>query len=526
MGAQTSMGAHAIDLWDESMSANKEILVRLMLLAASAALCVPLGEAVVRVIDGYELLSLRLIVVPQPIFGVEDDAVGTPAEGGWVATSGVEREWFVRDPPRPAGKDRNERLLELYRAAPPEVGYGSIYQWNLEFLRDRACRGAVSSEAFDQFERIFYYTPLDGSILPRYRFIRNVTDPSGMVINRFGYRGPQIAVNKPPETIRIAFVGASTTVSSHGYPYSYPEHIAHWLAMWGRRAFPNIRFEVINAGRSGISSPDIRAVVRSELLPLEPDMLVYYEGSNSFWPVDYLDWPDGRLPERPAVSFVLKSPLENYSSLLRRLLALLDAGYHGDGAEPEKVAHTVTWPAEIDEFDPDPDYPGLPTGLTGIIGDMEGIRTDLMQIGAEFVPSSFVWMVWDDMRLALPRHARLFQALNQSYGIFTYAHLRRMVDFQNRVFRNYAASRGLEFIDIAALFPRDPNLVRDAIHNTPEGIRVRGWIVFQQLVPMLRHRIEQGALPKLDRERITAHPALAEPRFQSTTWAKLLRSCD
>ena len=382
------------------------------------------------------------------------------------------------------------------------------------------------NESFDRFERIFYFTPRNGTMFPRYRFIRNITDPSRMEVSRFGYRGAQIPLNKPPGTIRIAFVGASTTVSGHGMPYSYPEYVGRWLNLWADREFSGMRFETVNAGRSGISSPDIRGVVRSELLPLEPDMVVYYEGANSFWPTDYVDWTDGESPPQPTVNFVLKSPLENYSALLRRLLALIDAGYHGDGAEPEKVANEVNWPPEIDEHDPDPDDPRLPTGLDGVIGDLEGIRENLTQIDAELIPSSFVWMVWDGMRLELPRHATLFQYLNQTYGIFSYAYLRRMADFQNRVFEKYASSRGLEFLDVAGHFPRDPNLVRDAIHNTPEGIRVRAWVVLQQLVPILRERIQQGVLPKPDRERLTEHPAFSEPRFQSTTWARLLRSCN
>ncbi len=103
--------------------------------------------------------------------------------------------------------------------------------------------------------------------------------------------------------------------------------------------------------------------------------------------------------------------------------------------------------------------------------------------------------------------------------------MRRLADFQNRVFRNYSAERELEFVDVAKQFPRDPNLVWDAIHNTPAGVRVRSWIILQELVPILRDRIEQGILPRPDRERLTDHPAFGEPRFQTTTWRRLQRAC-
>ena len=98
-----------------------------------------------------------------------------------------------------------------------------------------------------------------------------------------------------------------------------------------------MRFEAINAGRSGILTPDIQSVVRNELLVLEPDLVVYYEGSNGFWPVEFIAWPDGKAPPLPKVNFVQKSWLESYSALLRRVLTLVDASYHGAGAEPNKV---------------------------------------------------------------------------------------------------------------------------------------------------------------------------------------------
>ena len=505
-----------------------ELLSRLLLLLVSSAVGLVLCELVVRFIDGYELLSLHLVARTRPVFGSVENR-STLTSGSWVDKSpvadGVEREWFSQDPSRPSGEDRNERLRELLRGAPAGVGYSSIYKWNLAHLRYRACSGYPPPEGFDRLERIFYFTPTDGARFPSYRFIRNVTEPNRMVTNRFGYRGMQIPLNKPPNTIRIAFIGASTTVSQHGFPFSYPEHVGHWLNQWARREFPRVRIEAINAGRSGINSSDIRGVVRSELLPLEPDLVIYYEGSNGFWPADYIAWPEGKAPPPPTVNFVLKTELENYSSMLRRLLSLVDAGYHADGAEPEKIEYEVNWPPEIDEANPDPDDPRLPTGLPGVIADFDAMRANLEQIDAELIPSSFVWMVWDGMRVRLPHQAILFQYLNQTFGVFTYAHMRRTADLQNRVFRNYAASRGLEFIDVAAHFPRDLDLVTDAIHNTIEGVRLRAWIVFQQLVPILRARIESGTLPRPDRHFLRSHPAFTEPRFQSIRWSRVVRSC-
>ena len=87
---------------------------------------------------------------------------------------------------------------------------------------------------------------------------------------------------RQPRTVRIAFIGASTTVGNHFYPYSYPEFIGNWLNLWSDQRKLDVRFEVLNAGRESITSSDNVNIVREEVLPLKPDLLVYYEGANQF----------------------------------------------------------------------------------------------------------------------------------------------------------------------------------------------------------------------------------------------------
>src|SRR3989442_1201395 len=103
-------------------------------------------------------------------------------------------------------------------------------------------------------------------------------------MNRFGWRGPDLELNKDGRTVRIAFVGASTTVAPSYLPFSYPEFIGHWLNLWIRGRHPQTRVEVINAARTGIDSSSIAAIVQQEVVPLEPDLVVYYEGANSLAP--------------------------------------------------------------------------------------------------------------------------------------------------------------------------------------------------------------------------------------------------
>jgi hypothetical protein len=117
-----------------------------------------------------------------------------------------------------------------------------------------------------------------------------------------------------------------------------------------------------------------------------------------------------------------------------------------------------------------------------------------------------VWLAFEGMQLDPVRDAFLFDYLNRAYWPFSYAHIRRYVDFENRVFRKYAALHGLPFVDVAAAFPNDPRLFVDAIHMTAAGVRLYAWLAFQQLVPHIEAAIASGRIP-----RTAAHPRAAFP---------------
>ena len=78
------------------------------------------------------------------------------------------------------------------------------------------------------------YDPPDSGNAPPYRFLPDVTIPSGLVTNQIGWRGAPIENPRGDKTIRIVFVGSSTTVDSHHLPFSWPELAGHWLNVWAR----------------------------------------------------------------------------------------------------------------------------------------------------------------------------------------------------------------------------------------------------------------------------------------------------
>src|SRR5262249_49378491 len=160
-----------------------------------------------------------------------------------------------------------------------------------------------------------------------------------------------------PNTVRIVFVGASTTAEPQGYPWSGAELVGAWLDRWAADRKLGVTFEVLNAGRESLRSADIAAVVRLEVVPLHPDLVFYYEGNLA---LALSTSASGVAPAVPRPAGPMANALRDLSPYLRtveRAQALLEVG------EWPKPAYRIDWPA--DERDPEVARPDLPLKLAG-----------------------------------------------------------------------------------------------------------------------------------------------------------------
>ena len=478
-------------------------------------IAVAAAEAGMRMVDGYRLTSIRLAssrsrsVMPGSGSGAgsgkwlgETDA--WPYVQQLPVAASVDREWFrARFPDRPALQPDAELEARKRRYKSPDDSHEN-YEWNRREIVGAVCGGERRdiADSLNRFDDVFVFDASDGTDKPTYRFLRQVVYPSGMRTNAFGWRGPEIALNKPPRTIRIAFVGASTTIDPHSEPYSYPELVGLWLNRWAGTHHRDVSFEVINAGREGINSRSIQAIVRQEILPVEPDLVVYYEGSNQFWPADFIGTV---LPPRSKVSGPRPTALASYSAIARRVENVVRHAVE-PGVEPVKPSIHVGWPGDLDERDPDLSHPRLPIELPHILGDVEIMRRALDEQGARLVMTSFAWIVYPGLVLDPVRDAMIFEYLNGTFWPFTYAHMRRYLDFQSQAFRKYASVHGLDFIDVSGSYPRDPRLFNDAIHMTRAGIHLHAWIAFNGIVPIIERNLAAHEWPRPARRLLREHP--------------------
>jgi lysophospholipase L1-like esterase len=98
-------------------------------------------------------------------------------------------------------------------------------------------------------------------------------------VNSLGFRGPEIAVPKPPGTVRLAFIGASTTWCGEvsGNDYVWPHLVTAELA----GALPGTRFDYVNGGVPGYTLGSMLKNLQYRISPLQPDIIVYYEAANN-----------------------------------------------------------------------------------------------------------------------------------------------------------------------------------------------------------------------------------------------------
>lgn len=475
--------------------AAKGLAVAVAALVAALVTC----EAVLRAIDGYALASVSLTPARgrRQVSTLEMRRADLRYVDGIARARGVDRAWYADDPAPiaavPLDAERESRARRY-----PSDPIGAFSYWNRNYLQRELCAG-VTRGSLGLLDDFFAFDPIEPTPYPSYIHPAHFTFPGYVTTNGLGWRGPDVPAQRSASAIRIAFVGASTTISDA--LFSYPEYVGVWLNRWARATGRPYTFEIINAGESGIDSSSIAAIVRQQVVPIAPDLVVYYEGANDFQPAATIRLTR-RMPPRPNITFVPPSTLERHSDTVRRAVTVWRSYEGGDGSEPRKPAFDLVWPDGRSETDPDVTQSPLPMDLHHVVDNLESMRTALQSSGAELALSSFVWMVYPGMRLSFPEHLTLHRYLNETYWPVSYAHMRRMADYQNRVFEAFAKRYGLVYLDLAKMLPRDPDLFGDAVHMTPDGLRLQAWLYVQQLVPLVETRVAEGRWPR---------PAAAQP---------------
>jgi hypothetical protein len=463
-------------------------------------------ELTIRAVDGYRLFSPRLVPVANRAAMAADaapDLTGPFLARAELQPSGVDTAWFSTSPAELPRLPMPAEMQAVFDAGHHAM---FLYQWNDRLLQSIWKRGFGPDlpSGLTGPDAYWVFTPIEPSAFPRYRFPLSVTLPSGVTLNSIGFRGRDIAVRKPPRTVRIACVGASTTVDDHQVPHSYPELLEHFLRQWAALHRPDLTFEVLNAGCEGYSSTDIVQNVRHYVLPLTVDYVVYYEGANQCHDAQVLRHLriEGGIPPKPPMPGFLDAEaafrgenrwLYEHCATARRLQTVI-AGRRLL-AEPEKPPQHLVMPEGMDERSYDRTRAAEVLALGTILDDLDVIRRDVTERNAKLVLCSYRWFVHDGLELHPVQAAGVYRHLNDDYWPASYASLRRVMDLQNRWFEAWANDNGVDFLDVGASMPDDQRLHTDAIHKTALGSRCHAWVTFCLMLPLLERDLGSGAVP-------------------------------
>jgi hypothetical protein len=407
-----------------------------LLLLASLLLSAIVAEGVIRLIDEVPLFAAPL---PRP---VGDNSAISRFDDVPLAAS-VKRDWFFLTPPPLPNRTRPREDLDRWsqEAERAYAEHGNEFRSGDMFAAATCSRcgtpfaSAIRAPRGSSATRRNAYS---SSIRPTARPIRTTgSRPTPPCPTDWSPTPSAGAGRQCPFNVGLAPCASSSSVhrppsATITCPTPIPSSSGIGSTSGRRRAALDIRFETMNAARESIGSPDIAAIVRQEVLPLLPDLVLYYEGANQFrlnsLVADLPDWtPQRPVALEPRGRFaVWLQQAERYSAIARRLATATGwLAQPTSGEELPKPAYDLVWPTGLDERDPDLSRQDLPVHLSIILRDLDEIRADLAAVGAEFAVSSFKWMVSDGMKLDPVRQRYTLDMLNASYGPFRYRDLAR-----------------------------------------------------------------------------------------------------
>ena len=298
--------------------------------------------------------------------------------------------------------------------------------------------------------------------------------------NRLGFRGDDFSATKHADTYRIVAVGGSTTYSVHAEDYreSYPDLLNDYMQNAG---FESV--EVINAGVAGYSSYENLINISFRVIPLEPDLIIIYQGINDIdkrlvYPSErYL--ADNSGAEAPTISDRVMPGIWEFSTYLRILA--VRAGLVQSHGDLDLHANRLAQSNRSLEFKRQVNRGVYPSGsfqevsAEKMLADNPPVhfqRNLVTMLGIAESHSVDVLLV--TMVLSSDFHARTGSARSKFYS---HAVFQTAMAQHNDVTRRIAEITETPLFDMATVFPGDTDLLTDGLHMTAEGNRVRAQLI-------------------------------------------------
>ena len=271
--------------------------------------------------------------------------------------------------------------------------------------------------------------------------------------NSLGLRSPEPLTPRPTGGLRIAVVGASSVFGA--YAADNESTFSQILARRLQAARPGQSVEVINGGQVGLSLHDQLTMLTKVILPLKPDWVVLYSGTNDF--VQYCRKERKNGPVRqplwqpnPAARLLTSELATKNSVGVRKLFAPLERDI--DVERVDLAANEETLHRFVEQV------------------KAAGARVLLATNARSFRPEQPL-----EMQNQLAGSALYYN------HCFSLAGLHRMHERVNTLIEQLAVSSGVPIVRLDRLVPGGARYFADASHFSPDGERLVADILYAHL---------------------------------------------
>lgn len=157
----------------------------------------------------------------------------------------------------------------------------SVLLYGLRSNRQEIDRQKTNTSVWHPDDKIGRYTKFRPNQV-RYDKDPDTEEPFTVTINSRGFRGREFSDQKKPGVVRVITLGESSTFGFYARDdETYPHRLEQLLnAQCGRAV------EVINFGIPHLRSNHVLSLFLAEALPLQPDVVTYYQGINDNLPLE------------------------------------------------------------------------------------------------------------------------------------------------------------------------------------------------------------------------------------------------
>ena len=295
------------------------------------------------------------------------------------------------------------------------------------------------------------------------------SDGATTTINRWGLRGPECTLQKPPGTVRVLCLGASTTFGQPGDDDSsiWPARLEGRLNERGL----GVQVEVLNGAIPGYTMAQSLVNLERRLSRFDPDVVVVYQaassvsaharrqfshrkgaGNRSSW------WSPAALRDRFSLAYMLLRA--NTAALMA---AHLPVGRH----------HRL-------------DERGVKRFGDEVGAVIDGCRERGYEVATCTFPRAFDCGQPSGERHRLAQSALFFNPQLSVRGLID------AYDRYNGAIRLVAGRKGGAVIDLDRLIPRDKTHFIDSIHLSPVGHEAVAGHVASVVAPLIQSRLHGG----------------------------------